>query len=225
MDLAQTILHIDPDIIAINKPSGMLSLPDGFDPGTPHLRSLFEPVYGRLWIVHRLDRDTSGVVLMARNSEAHRSLNLQFEQHTINKIYHALVLGSPAWDKITNSQPLRSNVGKRHRTIVDPYRGKPAITHLRVLERFTHCTLVEAIPETGRTHQIRTHLYDLNHPIAADYLYSGGEILETVPGGPVLKRAGLHAWQLNFTHPSSKERLTLQAPYPADLEQVLASLR
>lgn len=225
MDLAQNILYIDPDILAINKPSGMLSLPDGFNPNAPHLRKLLEPLYGRLWIVHRLDRETSGVVLIARSAAAHRSLNMQFEQHSIRKTYHALVLGSPTWETLTTRQPLRSNVGKRHRTIVDPQLGKPAVTHLRVLERFKSCTLVEAVPETGRTHQIRTHLYTLGLPVAADALYSGGEHLETIPGGPKLERVGLHAWQLEFTHPVSSDRLALNAPYPSDFEDVLKFLR
>ena len=165
------------------------------------------------------------MVLLARNADAHRSLNTQFEQHTIRKIYHALVLGSPAWETLTASQPLRSNVGSRHRTIVDLQSGKPAVTHLRILERFKSCTLVEAIPETGRTHQIRAHLYALGLPIAADNLYSGGDFLETVPDGVKLERVGLHAWELDIHHPTSSERLELQAPYPADLEYVLGSLR
>lgn len=225
MDLAESILYVDSDILAINKPSGMLSLPDGFDPNAPYLRKLLEPSYGRLWIVHRLDRETSGVVLLARNADAHRNLNTQFEQHTIRKTYHALVLGSPTWETLTSSQPLRSNVGSRHRTIVDPQSGKPAVTHLRVLERFKNCTLVEAIPETGRTHQIRAHLYELGFPIAADSLYSGGDFLETVPGGIKLERVGLHARELDINRPTNGERLKLQAPYPEDLEYVLGSLR
>jgi RluA family pseudouridine synthase len=225
MDLAQTILHIDADLLAINKPSGMLSLPDGYNPAAPHLRSLFEPLYGRLWIVHRLDRETSGVVLLARSAEAHRSLNTQFEQHTIRKTYHALALGSPTWEEMTTSQPLRTNVGQRHRTIVDLQKGKPAVTHLHVLERYQICTLIEAVPETGRTHQIRTHLYALGLPIAGDALYSGGERLETIQGGPALVRVGLHAWELEIAHPTSGERLRLQAPYPEDLASVLQVLR
>jgi RluA family pseudouridine synthase len=225
MDLAQNILHIDADLLAINKPSGMLSLPDGYNPEAPHLRTLFEPLYGRLWIVHRLDRETSGVVLLARNANTHRSLNTQFEQHTIRKTYHALVLGSPPWEELTTRQPLHTNVGKRHRTIVDPQLGKPAVTHLRVLERFESWALIEAVPETGRTHQIRAHLYALGLPIAGDALYSTGARLRTILGGPQLERLGLHAWLLEFTHPTSGERLALHAPYPADLADVMKFLR
>jgi 23S rRNA-/tRNA-specific pseudouridylate synthase len=127
-----------------------------------------EQEYGRLWIVHRLDRETSGVLLLARSAEAHRLLNTQFEQHLVSKIYHALVIGSPDWQKKTISLPLRPNGDRHHRTVVDRDKGKPAVTRLNVMERFDHYCLVEAIPETGRTHQIRAHLSALGLYIMGD---------------------------------------------------------
>jgi tRNA pseudouridine32 synthase / 23S rRNA pseudouridine746 synthase len=129
-------LFADEALLAVNKPLGLPSLPDGYDPDAPHLRSVLEPVYGRLWTVHRLDRETSGVVLLARTAEAHRHLNTQFQEQRVVKIYHALVLGDPAWDKRTIRLPLRGDGDRRHRTVVDHKRGKPAVTHLRVFERF-----------------------------------------------------------------------------------------
>lgn len=219
------ILWQDDAILAINKPAGMLSLPDGYDQNAPHLRGILTPMYGPLWIVHRLDRDTSGVILLARSPEAHRSLNTQFEQHTIHKTYHALCLGEPNWQDKTVRLPLRTNVGHRHRTAVDFKKGKPAVTHFKILKNFSGCALLEAHPETGRTHQIRAHLYALGLPIAADELYGGGERFEPAEGGPVLTRMALHAHQLTFIHPQTQQLLTLSAAYPADLTLLLAALK
>jgi 23S rRNA-/tRNA-specific pseudouridylate synthase len=137
------ILHLDEALLVINKPSRLHTLPDGYDAALPHVRSLLEPEYGRLWIVHRLDRETSGVLALARSAEAHRHLNTQFAEHTIRKIYHALVLGAPEWKEHTVSLPLSADRGRRHRTVEDPRRGKPAITHLRVLARYASYTLIE----------------------------------------------------------------------------------
>jgi RluA family pseudouridine synthase len=166
---------------------------------------LLEPEFGRLWIVHRLDRETSGVLVLARTAEAHRSLNIQFEQHTVRKIYHALIEGNPEWQETTVRLPLRVNVGHRHRTAVDAQRGKPAVTHFRVLERFSDTVLVEALPETGRTHQIRAHLASLGYPIFGDQLY-----------GAAVSGQGLHlhARSLELTHPLTGERMQFMAENP-----------
>ena len=230
------ILHLDEALLVINKPSGLHTLPDGYDASLPYVRSLLEPEYGRLWIVHRLDRETSGVLALARSAEAHRHLNTQFAEHSIQKIYHALVLGTPEWKTQTVSLPLSTNRGHRHRTVVDPRRGKPAITHLRVLARYALYTLIEAAPETGRTHQIRAHLAALELPIAVDALYGDGLPVrradaqpEALPGlypePPVLEHLALHARALTLTHPTSGERLTIEAPYPREWQELLHLLK
>jgi RluA family pseudouridine synthase len=229
-EVERLILWQDEHLFAVNKPPGLASLPDGYNDAAPHLRSILTPLFGALWIVHRLDKDTSGVVLLARSAEAHRSLNIQFEQHVIHKVYHALCNGSPEWEEKTVHLPLRANVGHRHRTIVDPRRGKPAMTHLAVIERFHNWTLIEARPETGRTHQIRVHLYALGLPLAADPLYGpGGAVHKPAQehgiGEVILARTGLHAWSIAFIHPISQTPMTIHAPYPDDLARVLAALR
>lgn len=227
---------LDDALLAINKPPGLHTLPDGYDKELPHLRRLLEPLYGRLWLVHRLDRDTSGILLLARSAEAHRALSLQFEKRQTRKIYHALVIGAPPWEQQTVKLRLRADGDRRHRTVIDHRKGKPAITHLRTLERFGRFALLEVIPETGRTHQIRAHLSAIGFPLACDALYGGGSQLtlgQIQPGRPaqkvgetvLLARLALHALALNIKHPLTGEELRLEAPYPGDFAATLHALR
>jgi tRNA pseudouridine32 synthase/23S rRNA pseudouridine746 synthase len=230
------VLYIDDAVLVVNKPAGLPSLLDGYHPDLPHLRSLLEPAYGRLWVVHRLDKETSGVLVLARSADAHRSLNTQFEVHEVGKLYHALAGSSPVWDEKTIHLRLRVNGDRRHRTIVDGRGGKPADTEVTVLERLGAFTLLQAAPKTGRTHQIRAHLAAVGCALVGDVLYGGSEglffsqIKAGFMGGrlgecALLARPGLHAWQLSFTHPASGERLTFNAPYPKDLNGALRQLR
>lgn len=217
-ELQQILLYLDPDLAAINKPAGLLSLPDGYNRSLPHVRSLLEPALGRLWIIHRLDKESSGVMLLARNADAHRELNTQFERGTVIKVYHALVAGKPAWRSRVVSLALRQDGDRRHRTVIDRRRGKPAQTHVRVLRQLAGYALVEAVPRTGRTHQVRAHLAAIGHPLVADNLYGG----EEPPGGWPLPRLGLHALSLEVHHPRSGAVLRLEAPYPEDYARCLA---
>lgn len=234
--LSMDILYQDEALLVVNKPAGLSTLPDGYNPTLPHVKTLLEQEYGRLWIVHRLDKETSGVLLLARSAQAHRSLNTQFEQHQVSKIYHALVIGKPEWQEKTISLPLRPNGDRHHRTVIDQQAGKPAVTHLNVLERFGDYCLVEAIPETGRTHQIRAHLSALGLSIVGDKLY-GGRINAHHPekepqseqvtnqAQKLTERMGLHARSLEITHPINGERIKFEAPYPVWLEVILQQLR
>lgn len=212
------IVYEDKTLLVINKPAGLLSLPAGHDAKLPHVRSILEKKYGRLWIVHRLDRDTSGVMVLARNENAHRRLNQQFEKRQVSKVYHAIVNDNPGWDEITAHFPLRINVGRRKRTAVVRKQGKPATTHFRVLKRFDECALLEAKPETGRRHQIRAHIYHLGFPILSDTLYGSREI------SPSIERLALHALKLKLQNPKTGKQMDFEAPYPTDFVEALSAL-
>lgn len=226
------VLYHDDTLLVVNKPAGLATLPDGYNPTLPHIKSVLEKHYGPLWVVHRLDKDTSGVLVLARSAAAHRSLNTQFEKHLISKVYHALVHGFPDWKETTVSLPLRPNGDRHHRTVVDLQDGKPAVTHLSVLEGFGEYCLLQVIPETGRTHQIRAHLSALGLSIVGDKLYSrktdpldhdkSNRSDSSVGSGVSM---ALHAATLELTHPLTGHRLKFSAPYPPELEALLDRMR
>ncbi|HEY3288620.1 MAG TPA: RluA family pseudouridine synthase, partial [Anaerolineae bacterium] len=163
------VLYEDDDILVVSKPAGLVSVPDGYDTESEHLGMVLEPIYGKLWMVHRLDKDTSGVIVLARTEQAHRALSGQFEERDVAKVYHAIVNGNPVWTERTISAPLRPDADRFHRTVIDINDGKPATTAFKVLERFGsgsfRYALIEAKPESGRTHQIRVHLMALGSPV------------------------------------------------------------
>lgn len=208
------IIHLDDQVIVLNKPAGLSVLPDGWEPDTPYLLKMLEEEYGRIWVVHRLDKITSGVMVFARTADAHRELNGQFERHTVEKVYHAIVEGNPVWEEKICKILLRTNVGHKHRTAVDHKRGKPAETHFKVLKREQVRALVEARPWTGRTHQIRAHLTALGYPLLGDVLYGASET-------GLIARPALHALSLSFSHPRSGERVNYVAPYLEDIQKLL----
>ncbi len=216
------VLWVDEALLVIDKPAGLPTLPDGYNKTAPHVRSVLEPHFGRVWIVHRLDKLTSGVLALARSAEAHRSLNAQFDRHEVIKIYHALVEGSPAWEEQTVDAPLRADGDRLHRTVLYS-RGKPAITHLRLLQRWKGYCLVEARPETGRTHQIRAHLASLGLPLAGDRLYGSKAPFPAQAETP-FRWIGLHAWSLELMHPLTKQRQIFEAPYPAVWRDAIGKL-
>jgi RluA family pseudouridine synthase len=212
------ILFQDSSILVIVKPAGVPVLPDGWEKGSSYLLEQLEAQFGRCWIVHRLDKLTSGVMLFARTAEAHRNLSLQFEHHEIHKEYHAILNGLPPWENHTARHPLRINVGHSHRTIVDHSRGKPAETQFFILERFVDYCLVEALPYTGRTHQIRVHAYALGYPLLGDPLY--GE-----SATDLIARPALHALRIRFAHPLTDTVMTFSTPYPVDFKHALEAAK
>ena len=232
LDPSSLTLFIDEAILVVNKPYGLLSIQDGYDETLPHLKTLLEPAFGPLWMVHRLDRDTSGVMVLARTQEAHRSLNQQFQFRQVEKFYQALVIGSPEWIIHRVNQPLRIDGDRRHRTIIDPKHGKPAITDFRVLEQLPGLSLIIARPYSGYTHQIRSHLAFICFPVAVDALYGSSQpILNSFHQAhnqkpqALLTRLGLHAFSLTFSHPLSTQAVTFNAPLPPDLALTIEMLR
>jgi tRNA pseudouridine32 synthase/23S rRNA pseudouridine746 synthase len=225
------VLHLDAHLLAVDKPAGRLVIP-GRAGGEESLREELVGLHGRLWVVHRLDRGTTGVLLFARTAEAHRALNLAFDRGEPRKTYLALVRGDPPGG-FRVEIPLAP--GRRGRTRPaapgDP-RAKPAATSFRRLEAFAPrpwsggpLALLEATPETGRTHQIRVHLAAAGFPLAVDPDYGEPGPLRDAEGYPRLARTPLHAARLEVGHPAGGAPLVLEAPLPADLAEALAALR
>lgn len=211
------IIHQDKYIIVLNKAPGISVLTEGWDESATYLRQILEKKFGRIWIVHRLDKITSGVIIFARTAEAHRHLNTQFEERKIRKVYHAVVENIPEWDEYTAKHSLYPNVGRKHRTVVDKHRGKRSITDFKLIKSWQDYARIEARPKTGRTHQIRVHLSALGFPIIADTLYGAEET-------DLISRAALHAQSLSFIHPATKKEVSFSAPHPEDFENLIAKL-
>lgn len=219
------VLYEDADLVVLNKPPGEVVHPaPGHSTGTlvqallAHCADL-TGVGGRLrsGIVHRLDKDTSGVLLVAKNDRAFRALQEQFKTREVRKVYLALVHGHPRAPAGRVEAPIGRDPRSRQRMAVVP-GGRPAVTRYRVLRTVGAYTLVLAQPVTGRTHQVRVHLAFLGHPVAGDPLYGPRRVSFPFP------RQFLHAWRLGFRHPSTGEWLEVRAPLPADLKAVLQAL-
>lgn len=219
----------------VDKPSGVLSIPDRYDPDAEVLTSILASRFGKLFVVHRIDKDTSGVLVFARDAESHRKLNGAFGTRAVGKSYRALVRGVPDQDEWSCDLPLKPDSDKLHRTLADRRRGKEASTSFKVLERWRDYALVEAVPQGGRTHQIRVHLAETGWPIVADPLYGDGKplLLSAVKRGwkgdpfdekPLIARTALHALTVRFTHPGSGEEVSYEAPFPKDMRAAIAQL-
>lgn len=215
--MIQTVF-VDEHILVINKPAGLSVLPEGWDKGASYLVKELEEKFNKIWVVHRIDKITSGIILFALNAEAHRSLNIQFEKHEVEKKYHALVNGEPKWSEKVTKFPLRVNVGHKHRTMVDDRNGVKSETRFKLMEQYQLSAMVEAMPMTGRTHQIRVHAYALGHPLLGDVLYSA-------PESKIISRPALHAFSLTFSHPVTGNRVSFQADYADDFQYAVSLLR
>lgn len=231
-DKAFSILYDDEHIVVLNKKSGLLVAADRYDPDAPRLDSLASEELGKLWAVHRIDKDTSGIVLYAKNAEAHRILSMAFQNREVAKTYHALVYGRPLWDHITVDAPLQVDGDARHRTVISKKFGKSSETYFKLIGVCGPYSWIEASPVSGRTHQIRVHLTDCGLSIVCDPLYGGNqkpirlsEIKRSWRGDvfeerPLLDRLALHAYKIEFNHPATDERVSVTAPYQKDLESV-----
>jgi len=225
------VLHQDAALLAVDKPAGRLVIP-GRGRDEPSLVEELSAALGRLWVVHRLDRGTSGVLVFARTAAAHRALNLAFDRGEPRKRYLALVRGAPPAELRVEVAIAPARRGRMRPARPGDPRGKPSATAFRLVEAFPArrwsggpLALVEALPETGRTHQIRVHLAEAGIPLAVDPDYGDPGPLRGPDGGTLLERTPLHALRLELVHPTTGAPLTLRAPLPRDIEAAAAALR
>lgn len=214
---ALEFLYQDPDFLAVDKPSGLLTIPDGYNSSLPNLRSFLTDQFGRVWTVHRLDKDTSGIVIFALTADAHRALSILFENRKVKKEYTAFIIGNLPTGQMTIDLPLRVNGDRYHRTIVDQVTGKPAVTKVKLLNVYSIYSLISAQPKTGYTHQIRAHLAAIGHPILNDSLYGKPNAFISDSASRLM----LHAGKLSFTHPIRENEIEINSPLPAEMARLI----
>lgn len=221
------IIYEDKDIIVVNKPKGMVVHPGNGNPDGTLVNAIMaickDSLSGiggeiRPGIVHRLDKDTSGIIIVAKNDKAHINLSEQIKDHKVKKTYIALVKGIVKENTATINMPIGRSEKDRIKMAVTK-KGKEAITHFKVLKRYDKYTLLQVNIETGRTHQIRVHLSQIGYPIVGDEVYSKGKNEWNIKG------QCLHAKSLEFVHPTTGEKMYLEAPLPEYFEKILEELK
>ncbi|WP_339250174.1 RluA family pseudouridine synthase [Paenibacillus sp. FSL P2-0136] len=225
-DIPIEVAYEDSDVIVVNKARGMVVHPAvGHPSGTLvnalmyHCKDL-SGINGEIrpGIVHRIDKDTSGLIMAAKNDASHASLSAQLKEHSVTRRYIAVVHGNLSHDKGTVDAPIGRDPHDRKLYTVTEKNSKRSVTHFTVLERFGDCTLLELQLETGRTHQIRVHMKFIGHPLVGDPVYGRSK-------GTTMNGQALHAAVLGFVHPSTGEYKEFSAPIPADMEELLFTLR
>lgn len=234
--LEKNILFENDDMIVVNKPAGLLSIPDRFNEQLPSLSGMLEQRLGKIWVVHRLDKDTSGVIIFAKNEAAHKFLSQQFLNRKTEKIYLGLVAGR-IWEKEGTIDTPIAEDSKKKGKMITVKKAKEALTKYEMLESFNLYTYLKIQIFTGRTHQIRVHLQSIGHPIAMDGVYGSGKpfylsfIKKKYHTGkfqeeekPLMNRMALHAFSLSFEDKNG-QRLSFEASLPKDFQAVLNQLR
>ena len=231
------VVYEDEDIIVVNKPSGMVVHPA---PGNPsgtlvnallwHCKSTLSGIGGvvRPGIVHRIDKDTSGLLVVAKNDEAHLSLSAQIKKHDVSRIYYAIACGNVKNEEGTVNAPIGRNPNDRKKMAVikDPTKSsKDAITHYTVLERFNGFTFIRCKLETGRTHQIRVHMASIGHPLLGDEVYGGDKTKFGQATNALISGQCLHAGELVLTHPKTGRVMRFEAPMPDNMTALIEKLR
>ena len=234
--LNDLILYESDEVVALNKPSGLLSIPDR-EGKEPSLKILLKEKYGDIFTVHRIDRDTSGLIIFAKNQESHKNLSHQFEARLTRKIYVGLVIGSPSLKQGKIDAGIAPHPALNG-TMIIHRKGKEALTEYEVVEEFGAYSWVKFQIHTGRTHQVRIHAKEIGHPLVCDPLYGDGKPIllsslkhkkfklskNELEERPLLNRLALHAFQLGFTNIGG-EKIELEAPIPKDLRATLQQLR
>ncbi len=231
------ILFEDDDFVIVNKTAGLLTLPDRFNPALPNIYEKLKQKYGNIFTVHRLDADTSGVIVFAKNQTAHRDLSIKFEKRSVKKIYIALLNGRLINKDSQINLPVAERKSKPGTMKIYKYNGKKAVTNYKVIEEFRDFTLVEVELLTGRMHQIRVHFQAIGHPLAVDPVYGGREALflseikskyqkkEEEEERPLIKRLTLHAKSIEFVHYRTNKVVKIEAQLPRDFKAILNQLR
>ena len=230
-----SVLYLDEQILIVDKPTGITVIPERFNTTKPSVQSILEQKHGKLWVVHRIDRETTGIVCFARNEEAHKNLSAQFETRTVRKLYKVIVAGRLEGQSGEIDSPIMERPNKLGTMMVHP-KGKESLTLFEVVEQFRSAALLDVEIKTGRTHQIRVHFASAGHPLLIDSVYGqqADFKLSSVKKKfkqtdeeerPVMARLTLHSYSLELNHPTTGERMTFTAPLPHDLDTVLKLLR
>ena len=234
-DIPLDIIYEDEDIVVVNKPSGMVIHPAaGNESGTLvnallyHCRGSLSGIGGveRPGIVHRIDKDTAGLLVVAKNDAAHAALSEQLKVHEVSRVYEAIALGNFREDSGTVNAPIGRHPVDRKRMAITrkPGEGREAVTHYRVLSRFGGMTHIECQLETGRTHQIRVHMSSLGHPLLGDPVYGGSGTKFEARHKALISGQCLFARRLSLTHPKTGQRMSFEAPLPAAFSTLLEIL-
>jgi len=234
-DIPLDILFEDDHLLVVDKPAGLVVHPAAGNFDGTLVNALLHHCAGRLsgiggvarpGIVHRIDKDTSGLLVVAKTDRAHEGLAAQFAKHSIHRLYHAVVAGLPKPPSGTVDAPLaRSSVNRKKMAIVEEGRGKRAVTHFRLVEPLRGASLVECRLETGRTHQVRVHMASIGHPLLGDPVYGRArsdhkDVLKRLN----FSRQALHAAELGFVHPVLNENLSFKSALPSDIQELLRAL-
>ena len=222
------IIYEDDDLVIVNKPSGILVIPDRFDNDLPSLNRILETRYGcHMYVVHRLDRGTSGVICFAKNEETHKYMSALFQEHQVEKYYMGLVGGRLIPESGTIESAIIAHPTKKGKMITAK-KGKASKTDYEAVEQWPLYSLVRFRIYTGRTHQIRVHLASSGFPILGDEKYGdfamNKQLQKADATRGALRRMFLHAYKITFTHPETGKPMTLQAPLPAECDRFLLSL-
>jgi 23S rRNA pseudouridine1911/1915/1917 synthase len=234
-----SVVYDDGHVIGVDKAPGLAVGADRWDESAERLDSLLGSLYkSPVYTAHRLDRDTSGIIVFARDADTHRLLSRAFASRQAEKLYYAVVHGRPDWTETACDLSLVPDGDRQHRTIIDKRHGKRSLTRFRLLFSARGYAVVEARPATGRTHQIRVHLASLGHPVVCDPLYGARDSPKPVrlsafkkgwrgdplAEKPLLDRLGLHAARLVLPYPGDGDRLDLEAPLPRDMAALIKQL-
>lgn len=237
MKIKLDFLFEDADLVIVNKPAKRLAIPDRFDGKKPNIYQQLKHQLETVFVVHRLDYETSGAICFAKTASAHKHLSKQFEERSVGKKYWALLDGILPNETGAIEIGIAPHPVQKGKMIASK-KGKQALTHFKKLEQFRRFTLVEADIKTGRTHQIRVHFASIGHPLSIDPYYGKRtefllsevkrkryNLSKSQEERPLMSRTTLHAYQIKFTHPTTEEMIQIEAPLPKDFKAVLNQLR